>query len=237
MYTPDNMTDESHRRLESLSEFSELGSGFRLALRDLEIRGAGALLSPKQHGFVKDVGFELYGRLIEEALGERPAVPSAAAAAPPALTIDLRVSAHLPEEYVPADEVRIGYYRRLADVTEFAQADAIAEELRDRFGKLPSSALALLDIARLRVRARAAGVAGIVEDDEGLTISFDPARLPGPDAVLALGKAYGERISFARGGQPVIHLSTDEANTDTPSLAADFLTRLADPIVPARKPV
>jgi transcription-repair coupling factor (superfamily II helicase) len=156
-----SLTGEAHRRLEAIGEATDLGSGFQLALRDLEIRGAGSILGEVQSGHIAAVGFDLYAELVAEAVseleGRAPPPPQAE------VRIDLPVDAHLPETYVDDQELRLEAYRRLATTTSGAEVDDVAAEWADRFGPLPPAAEALVALARLRVEALRAGLEEVVQ--------------------------------------------------------------------------
>jgi transcription-repair coupling factor (superfamily II helicase) len=141
------LTEEAYERLKTIGEFTDLGSGFRIAMRDLEIRGAGNLLGGEQSGHIAAVGFDLYCQMVTEAVdeltGETPPVSFEVA-------IDVPVDANLPRDYVARDDVRMEAYRRLAAVTEAGDVDDIRAEWNDRYGPPPPAAEALLDVARLR---------------------------------------------------------------------------------------
>jgi transcription-repair coupling factor (superfamily II helicase) len=156
------LTEDAHRRLEAIGEATDLGSGFQLALRDLEIRGAGSILGEVQSGHIAAVGFDLYAELVAEAVseleGREPAAP-----APPEVRIDLPVDAHLPESYIPEQQLRLEAYRRLATTATDEQVDDVASEWVDRFGPLPPAGEALVALARLRVEALRVGLEEIVQ--------------------------------------------------------------------------
>ena len=157
-----SLTEEAHRRLEAIGESTDLGSGFQLALRDLEIRGAGSILGEVQSGHIASVGFDLYAELVAEAVSEikgRPVEESG----PPDIRIDLPVDAHLPESYIADQELRLEAYRRLAAATTDSDVGDVASEWVDRFGPLPSAAVALIELAQLRVEAIRVGVSEIVK--------------------------------------------------------------------------
>jgi transcription-repair coupling factor len=146
------LTETAEKRLRVLEEYGDLGAGFQIALRDLEIRGAGNILGPEQHGFMLSVGFDLYCRLLDEAVHElkgEPLVEEADAR----LTTD--IEAFLPEDYVTSEADRLALYKRLADAKDAAQVDGVEEEIRDRFGALPAPAVHLVVLRRLRALARA----------------------------------------------------------------------------------
>ncbi|HEV8353971.1 MAG TPA: transcription-repair coupling factor [bacterium] len=194
------LTDEAEQRLEAMQEFVELGSGFKLAMRDLEIRGAGNLLGPEQHGQLAAVGFELYTRLLDEAVRELRGqmiedVPDAA--------IDLGIDAYLPEKYIEDDGQRMAAYRKLAAARTLDEAQAVAEELTDRFGALPEPAANLVEIVRLRAVAREAGVASITREKGLIAIKpAQPLQLPDDDRLQLIARLRGH--AAVTGG--VLHL-------------------------------
>jgi transcription-repair coupling factor (superfamily II helicase) len=158
----ERLSEEAYRRLEAIGEFSDLGSGFELAMRDLEIRGAGSVLSEVQAGHISAVGFDLYVELVADAVGElRGETPVEDDL--PEIRIDLPVDAHLPDAYVGAEAQRLEAYRGLALATTHDQVDDVAAEWRDRFGEPPPPAAALLDVARLRIEALRIGLEEIVQ--------------------------------------------------------------------------
>ncbi len=152
------LTEEAYERLKAIGEFTDLGSGFKLAMRDLEIRGAGHLLGGAQSGHIAAVGFDLYCELVTEAVGE---LKGEQPVEPFEVVLDLPVDAHLPREYVSRDDVRMEAYRRLAAVEDPADVEDIRTEWLDRYGPIPEPAEALLGAARLRaacVRVRVTSV-------------------------------------------------------------------------------
>jgi len=157
-----SLTEEAHRRLEAIGEATELGSGFQLALRDLEIRGAGSILGEVQSGHIAAVGFELYAELVADAVSELEG-RSLPVEPPSEVRIDLPVDAHLPDVYIPEQELRLEAYRRLAGTSTHPEVDDVAVEWEDRFGRLPPAALALVELARLRVDALRVGLEEMVK--------------------------------------------------------------------------
>jgi transcription-repair coupling factor (superfamily II helicase) len=156
------LTEDAHRRLEAIGEATDLGSGFQLALRDLEIRGAGSILGEVQSGHIAAVGFDLYAELVAEAVSELEG-REPMTAAPKEVRIDLPVDAHLPESYVTDQELRLEAYRRLATTSTDEGVDDVAAEWVDRYGPLPPEAEALISLARLRVEALRVGLEEIVQ--------------------------------------------------------------------------
>jgi transcription-repair coupling factor (superfamily II helicase) len=163
------LTEEAYERLKTIGEFTDLGSGFKIAMRDLEIRGAGNLLGQAQSGHIAAVGFDLYCQMVIEAVGELKGEP---VPEPVDITVDVPADANLPRDYVQRDDVRMEAYRRLAAVTSDADVDDIRAEWDDRYGPPPPPALALLDVARLRVECVRLGIRSI-------TVQRNTARVTG----------------------------------------------------------
>jgi transcription-repair coupling factor (superfamily II helicase) len=155
------LSDDAYRRLEAIGEFGDLGSGFQLAMRDLEIRGAGSILGNVQSGHISAVGFDLYCELVAEAVEELE-TGRGPVETPPEVRIDLPVDAHLPDDYVTDQAARLEAYRRLAEAATHEAVDDVAAEWEDRYGPLPPNALALIEIARIRVEALRLGIAEVV---------------------------------------------------------------------------
>jgi transcription-repair coupling factor (superfamily II helicase) len=145
----------------------------RIAMKDLEIRGAGNLLGGEQSGHIADVGFDLYVRLVGEALAEHK---GDAEVVLPEIKVELPIDAHIPHDYVPHERLRLEAYKRLADAHTNEQVDEVAAELIDRYGSLPSPVEALLAVARFRVLARSVGLAEVVVQGQG--VRFAPVELP-----------------------------------------------------------
>ncbi|HET9014230.1 MAG TPA: transcription-repair coupling factor [Thermomicrobiaceae bacterium] len=155
------LTAEAVARLEAIQEATELGAGFQIALRDLEIRGAGNVLGAEQSGHIAAVGFDLYTRMLAMAVEEvRQGRPIEE---PEAVSVDLPIEAGIPEDYVGDEDVRIDLYRRIAAVRSYGELRDLQEEMIDRFGALPESLRRLVEVARLRVRASGLGITSIVE--------------------------------------------------------------------------
>jgi transcription-repair coupling factor (superfamily II helicase) len=157
LFYPSNvrLTGTAHERLKTLAQYTELGSGMTIALKDLEIRGAGNLLGAEQHGHIEAVGFEMYVRLLEEAARELKGETVEEA---PEVRVDLPVDAFLPAAYIDREPLRLAAYRRIAECVTPEDVSDIRDELRDRFGPLPEQAQALLAVAELRSTLRALGV-------------------------------------------------------------------------------
>jgi transcription-repair coupling factor (superfamily II helicase) len=181
------LTETAQRRLQAIFEATELGAGFQIALRDLEIRGAGNLLGAEQSGHMAAVGFELYCQMLAEAVEGLRALKEGLSPPPPRVgpdvVIDLPLSAHLPESYVPDLNLRLALYQRMAHMEDVAQVDELARELRDRFQAPPPLARNLLYVVRLRVLAMQAGVESISSEDGQIVLRLKEGRLLPADAL------------------------------------------------------
>ncbi len=152
------LTEDAEKRLRVIEEFDELGMGFKVALKDLEIRGAGNLLGPEQSGFIVGLGFDLYVKLLEEAV---TALKGEAAEVAPEPRLLTDWSAYLPDDYVPDEHEKLNLYRRLAETRDLSALDDLTLELMDRFGALPAPAVALVELRRLRLLGAGAGAEGL----------------------------------------------------------------------------
>jgi len=206
LYPPNRaLSEQAYERLKTIGEFTELGSGFKIAMRDLEIRGAGNLLGAEQSGHIAAVGFDLYMEMVTEAVGELTGqLPE-----PPAeVQIDLPITAHLPRDYIARDDVRMEAYRRLAAVATETDVDDVRREWEDRYGPPPPPAGALLDVARLRAECFRLGVRavsvqkGVARFDGWQLLKSQEARLKRavaratvlPDAVVVPVKGEGQAL-------------------------------------------
>jgi transcription-repair coupling factor (superfamily II helicase) len=223
------LTDRAHKRIAAIKEFSHLGSGFRIALRDLEIRGAGNLLGPEQHGFMVTVGFELYTQMLAQAVQE---VKGETAAPERQVSLDLPVDAYLPEQYVPSLNQRIDFYRRMAAVRRPAQMAELRAELLDRFGApLPEPTENLFELIQLKLDCLAAGVASVISERLQLTLRFaDGCRLAPPAVARKLQAQFSAvRDPEFRRASPVV--SHDRIQLLTLGLSPQRLPSLVGEIV------
>ena len=171
LYPPDKpLSETAHDRLSALAANSDLGAGMAIAMKDLEIRGAGNLLGDEQSGHIADVGFDLYIRMVGEAISEYRGEQSGEDEAE--MRIELPVDAHLPTDYVESERLRLEMYRRLAEVRAEEDIVHVRDELVDRYGPLPTSTQALLDVARFRLACREAGLTEVMT--QGNFIRFAP---------------------------------------------------------------
>jgi transcription-repair coupling factor (superfamily II helicase) len=170
----ERMSEEARKRLQAIFNASELGAGFQIALADLEIRGAGNILGGEQSGHMAAVGFDLYSRLLAEAVEERKArrEDRPARVERPQAVVDLPVEAHLPDDYVPEEAQKLELYRRLARARSGGDLAAFRQELTDRYGPMPPPVVRLVEVAELRQTAEAAGVASMSREEGQLVVRF-----------------------------------------------------------------
>lgn len=193
LYPPHSpLTETAYDRLATIAQNNELGAGMAVAMKDLEIRGAGNVLGVEQSGHVAGVGFDLYVRLVGEAVEAYRAAADGqivtTAEEPKDVRIDLPVDAHLPPDYIASDRLRLEGYRRLAAAASDAEIDAVVEELIDRYGALPEPALRLVAVARLRLLCRTAGITE-VSAASASTVRLSPMTLP-DSAQVRLKRMY-----------------------------------------------
>jgi transcription-repair coupling factor (superfamily II helicase) len=176
LLVPDSVDPDAERRLQVLEHHTELGSGYRIALKDLEMRGAGNLLGAEQSGFVHAVGFDLYLRMLEDTVRRLMSGDAAPKVVPSDVTID--TPNYLPDDYVVSQDAKIDVYKRLARFTEPREIEALRVELRDRFGPLPSAAEAMLALAQLRIVGGGLGIEGILVRGDEARVTFRGSAAP-----------------------------------------------------------
>jgi transcription-repair coupling factor (superfamily II helicase) len=230
-----SLTKQANQRLEAIQQMEELGSGFYLAMHDLEIRGAGEVLGDNQSGNMLEVGFQLYNEMLSEAVralknGEEPDLLS-----PVNVTteINLHAPALLPNDYCGDVHLRLSFYKKLATAKTQDQVDALLEELVDRFGKLPSQAQTLIDTHRLRVLARPFGVAKVDAAPGVILISFKAnAPIDGMRIIQLVQK--NKHIKLAGNDKLRIERALPEVK-DRAQMVRDILRSLGDPLAPVKK--
>ena len=165
-----SVTPIAAKRLKAIEEYSQLGAGFRIALRDLEIRGAGNILGPQQSGHINTVGYEMYCRLLSDAVKRLKNEPIKK---PPAAIVDLGISTYIPKNYISSDRQRMDVYRRISLTTEEDDLKLLLDELKDMFGPIPKQVETLLDITDIRVRASKRNVKSVIVKENDLIFTFN----------------------------------------------------------------
>jgi len=190
----------AEKRLNAIREFTEFGSGFKLALRDLEIRGAGNLLGAEQHGHMLEVGFDLYCQLLEGAVRTMKGQPEPPPAAPPEVEIELNLSAYVTDSFIQEPGMKLDVYHRLRDISGHAELQDFREELEDRFGQLPEEVQNLFLIVEMRLLAQSVGAKGIKETRKEVRVLFEEnSPLKGP-MLMTLAKDFPRQLAFSSVG-------------------------------------
>jgi transcription-repair coupling factor (superfamily II helicase) len=187
------LTSEAKKRLRALQEFTELGAGFRIAARDLEIRGAGSLLGKKQSGHIAALGFEFYLQMIENTVKQLKGEKVEEELEP---NLDLNVSAYLPEEYIPDTHQRLSIYKRLSSVADEHELKKLKEELIDRFGPIHEAAQHLLQVMELKMDCKTLRILRMDSQEKGFRITLDPSHRVSQEGFTHLMDQYQEKIRF-----------------------------------------
>jgi transcription-repair coupling factor (superfamily II helicase) len=181
------LTEQAQKRLQTIFEATELGAGFQIALRDLEIRGAGNLLGPEQSGYMAAVGFDLYCRLLAESVERLRAMREGETPPPskvgPQVAIELPVSAHLPHSYVPDLNQRLALYQRMSEAADPREVESLGQEMVDRFGEPPPAVRNLLFVVLVRVLADQAGVEAVSTEDGQAVVRLKEGTLAPKEAL------------------------------------------------------
>ena len=211
------LTEVASKRLTAIREYVEFGSGFKIAMRDLEIRGAGNLLGAEQSGYMMSVGYDMYLKLLNDAVLEQQ---GKSAEIRTECSADLTVSAYIPDGYIPQAKQRMDLYRRIAAIRTAADSGEILDELLDRFGDPPKAVTALLDVALLRADAAAVGICDISQKGQQLLFRFtDRVDPPSLLAVCSMA-SYKGRLLLHSGSQPYLTLYLKEKENSLQAAAA-----------------
>src|SRR5690554_3219549 len=216
------LAETAEERLAAIRDFTDLGSGFKIALRDLEIRGAGNLLGPEQHGHIASVGFDLYCRLLEEAMKERQGKKKVE---PPDPVVELAVDAYLPETYIKDPGQKVEIYKKVAALRGLEEVDALEEEMKDRFGPLPAPAGNLLETVRVKILAKRLGISTITMQRGDIVARLLPGVSWDAERVARLLVGFRGEVRYQPGRQPVIRWPRAQAllNTGRPNRLWDLL--------------
>ena len=216
------LSDIAQKRLSAIREFTAFGSGFRIAMRDLQIRGAGNLLGHSQHGHMEAVGYDLYMKMLNQAIAQARGEPIQRDKSE--CLVDLRVDAYIPERYIPDGPGRIEAYRRIAAVQNPADAADVLDELIDRYGDPPASVSDLVNVSLVRVQAAAVGVYEVTQKKDLLTLSLEKLELP---MIRGLLTAFNGRVTAGAGAKPYLSV-TLRADEKPLELLSQLLQAMAD---------
>ena len=213
------LSDVASKRLEAIREFTEFGSGYKIAMRDLEIRGAGSILGGEQHGNMESVGYDMYLKLLSQAVNEENGAPEEDDSP---CTVDLNVSAHIPESYIESLSARLGIYKRIAAIKNDDDASDVIDELCDRFGEPPAAVMGLIDIAILRNKAAAAKIAEITGTSNTAILHINSIQ---PEIMAKLSEHFGNRFSLNATAKPVytVRLAKGQKMSDLAAELAEAL--------------
>ncbi|MFD1773643.1 transcription-repair coupling factor [Paenibacillus rhizophilus] len=231
------LTEVAEKRLQSIKEFTELGSGFKIAMRDLSIRGAGNLLGAEQHGFIASVGFDLYSQMLAEEIRKRKV--SVLGEEDHSLkegntVIDLAIDAYLPSEYIYDSVQKIEIYKKVAAVSTFEDAAELEDELLDRFGELPEAVVNLLSVARLKIYGKWYGIDSMNRRGDEVLLNFyeDRAALIDTGKLAKIGNGFERRVQFEKDAKAAIRIKTK--GLDDKGLL-DLLERFLEEVKPSFK--
>ncbi len=212
MYRRDRMLSEvAEKRLSAIREFTELGSGFKIAMRDLEIRGAGNLLGTTQHGHMEAVGYELYCKMLNDAVRKFKGEPTRESEGDFTTQVDLEVSAFIPPEYIVNEEQKLDIYKRIAGIENEKERDDMRDELLDRFGEIPTSAENLLRIALIRENAHRLFLTDVKGRPGQVTFIFRTDARIDPNGIPKLLAAFRKELTFSAYGNPSLTLKYQRA--------------------------
>ncbi|MDY3032049.1 MAG: transcription-repair coupling factor [Clostridia bacterium] len=208
-YQPSSILSEvASKRLQAVKEFTEFGSGFKIAMRDLEIRGAGNILGSEQHGHMDSVGYDMYCKILSESIsaakGEKQEDERE-------VSIDIEINAYLPETYIQSPNQRIDMYKKIAAIESEDDRFQIEDELIDRYGDIPRAVQNIIEVAALKVKAKEAGVIEISQHSTELVLKFADGRL-NPEIIMALDKAYPMRIRVMSQTEPAVSVKLKAQN-------------------------
>ena len=242
LYPPDKpLTEVAHDRLKTIATNSELGAGMQVALKDLEIRGAGNLLGGEQSGHIAEVGFDLYMRMVGEAVSEfKTGFIKEDKDENKECKVELPITAHIPTDYISSERLRLDLYRRIADTKGEIELTAIADEMRDRFGELPDEVSTLLQVAQLRNTAKELELEEVVL--QGKYLRLAPLSLP-ESATLKLTRVYPGSLVKAATNSVLVARATapnwleerDIGDTSLLSWASEVLANIVAPIKKVKK--
>ncbi len=198
------MTEAAEKRLKVLSDLDSLGAGFQLASHDLDIRGAGNLLGDEQSGHIKEVGYELYQSMLEEAIMDAKAGGLATRRRDFSPQISVDAAVMIPEDYVPDLDLRMGLYRRLNELEDAGAIEAFAAEMIDRFGPLPEATENLVRVIEIKLNAKQACIAKMDVGPKGALVAFHDDRPPDVDGLLAYVAKLGDIAKLRPDGKFVL---------------------------------
>lgn len=196
-----SINEQALKRLTAIREFTEFGSGFKIAMRDLEIRGAGSLLGAAQHGEMDNVGYDMYCRLLDAAVKKSQGIPEKKEII---TTVDIKLDTYIPEEYISSHNIRLEIYKKIAGVVCEEDKENVIDELIDRFAAPPQSVINLIEISLIRVYASKCGITDVNERGSRILMYFDKTASVPEDKIAEIASEYRGRILYSRGERPYL---------------------------------
>ena len=201
------ITEVAEKRLKAIKDFTELGSGFKVAMRDLEIRGAGNLMGSAQHGHMASIGYDLYCKMLEDTIKvikgdiDQETVDT---------VVDIKVNAYIPNDYIEDEVTKIEIYKKIASIESNEEKEEVVEEIIDRFGDIPTSVNNLIDISYIRILGKALGIIEIKDRNSVIDIKFDNRKRITSNMITKVIEKYSKNISFKDGENPIMAYSIEK---------------------------
>ncbi len=207
-----SLDEIAEKRLRAIKEFTEFGSGFKIAMRDLEIRGAGNVLGPEQHGFMATVGYDMYCQMLSEAVNEAMGMPVEEKKV--TTQIDLSVNAYIPNEFINSEALRIEAYKSIVLIEDVQDYNRVQEELEDRYGTVPACVDRLMKIALMKNNANSLGITDIAQSPDGVILRFTKAKAPDIKALSKISTSGVVKILYSSGERPYILIRLSKVSED-----------------------
>lgn len=218
------LSTEAQKRLSAIREFTEFGSGFKIAMRDLEIRGAGNMLGAEQHGHLDNVGYDMYCKILSESVKEAKGIT---VSGKDTVTVDMTINAYIPEGYIPSANQRVDMYKKIAAIETEDDEFEIQDELTDRFGDMPKSVLNLIAVASLKPHAADIGCNEINHKGRAVTLKFNDGILS-PGIVFGLDNKFPSRVKVVSGDIPAITVTMKESEGTPLEFVKKLLTLIKE---------
>ncbi|HLS23348.1 MAG TPA: TRCF domain-containing protein, partial [Pseudogracilibacillus sp.] len=226
------LTEESEKRLQAIKEFTELGSGFKIAMRDLSIRGAGNLLGAEQHGFIDSVGFDLYSQMLKEAIDSRKEQKPIETVRPFNPELQLQVDAYIPSSYIEDEKQKFEVYKRFQQFDSYESIQDFQDELIDRFGEYPDEVARLFAVSTLKMVAKKEKVEEIIEEKQRIRLTVDEKRSLQIDGskLFQLANEFGRNVQLGTSGNKLMITFRwkREPQEERYKIVRQFIERLAD---------
>lgn len=217
------LSETAEKRLKAIKEFTEFGSGFKIAMRDLEIRGAGNLLGTQQHGHMAAVGYDLYTRLLEESIRELSGDEREEFIE---TTIEIPINAYIPDDYIEDQVLKIEMYKKIASIENVEDKMDMEEEMTDRFGDIPKSLENLVNIAYIKALAKKVRITNIKQLGKDIFIYFKDGKYIGTDIVSKLNLKFNNIITYGSTTQPILKLKPEKGSIEVVSILKEFMEEI-----------